>query len=87
MFDKHIAAKKIVDLIPACNLLTEDDGTNITYLGYQLPGYGTDEAACLIFKLTYSGTIVATKLAADGDLEFSKKWDDRALYTYTATGA
>ena len=84
--DETIKAQNIVNILSVCNKVFTDDGTNIVYRGYAHPGYGTNEARWLIFKTTYNGTVIASDLCADGELDFTKVWDDRATYTYTASG-
>lgn len=56
------------------------------YVGYRLQGGNEDDdAACIIYKITYdvSGNFLRMVLA-DGDNSPNKVWDDRAAYTYSA---
>ena len=56
------------------------------YVGYRLQGGNEDDdAACIIYKITYDGDGHFLRMVlANGDNSPNKVWDDRATYTYSA---
>lgn len=76
------------NMLGFCNVVFEYSGSNPVYIGYALPGTASGESKWLIFKHTFDGNgNMTSKYAADGEFIFNKAWDDRASYTYTATGS
>ena len=57
-------------------------GDNVEYIGLAHPGSGIDEAKWQIKKLFYTGSNVIGQRFADGDITFSKIWNDRTGYEY-----
>lgn len=56
-----------------------DEGATYTYIGKALPGTLTSASTWRIFRITNATGVLRH---ADGVSTFTKKWDDRATYTY-----
>jgi len=68
--------------------LIEYTGTLATYVGHAAPGTATDAAGWNISKITYDGNDNPTSIYwANANVGNALVWDDRASYTYSATGA
>jgi hypothetical protein len=73
-----------VTRLPAfITLLAYDGSNNLQYVGYATPGTATSAAGWQIWKLTYTGSLPTSRLAAGGDLLFDNVWDDRAGLAYS----
>ena len=69
-------------------LIDYDSGTNPVYVGSAAPGTATDAAGWNICKITYDGNDNPTSIYwANANIGNALIWDNRATYTYTATGA
>ena len=61
----------------------DDVGSGIKYIGKAAPGTATSASTWQVFRLDSSASPDLTKLYADGVAAFTKRWDDRATYTYS----
>jgi hypothetical protein len=53
------------------------------YIGYRMPGVAESAVGWLIFKCIYDDSNnFLRKVAAGGENQFDKVWDNRASYTY-----
>lgn len=63
-------------------VMVDEVDANTTYIGMAQIGTATDAAGWQIKRISVSGTVTATQWA-DGTDEFTKVWDNRALYSYS----
>jgi hypothetical protein len=62
-------------------VLVDEASDTVSYFGFAVSGTATSASTWKIFKISVSGT-VTTKNFADSVTTYTKKWDDRATYTY-----
>lgn len=78
-------ARRVVNVpMPEATMIDEAQTvpTNIVYIGRAPLGSATSDPVWQIFKVERSGTVTSIQYA-DGELDFTKTWDNRASYSFS----
>lgn len=78
---QHNAQARRTVLVPKAEATLIDTTGNTSYIGHALLGSSTSSAVWQILRIQTVGGLT-TILFADGELDFTKVWDDRASYSY-----
>lgn len=78
----NAAARRVVTVAKAEKTLIDQVNSNNIYIGRAILGSATSDPVWQIFKITIVGTITSLEYA-DGQLDFTKVWDNRASYSYS----
>ena len=75
-------ARRVVEVPKAEQTLIDQVNGNLIYIGHALLGNATSDAVWQILRIQTVGSVTSIQ-QADGSLDYTKVWDDRASLSYS----